>query len=183
MLFPACTGLGDATFVTERFGPEVPTIVVTTAVLLAGIGSRTEELTVADPVITVPFGVPLATFTTRVNVAELSPGMLALVQTELLPFPARQLQPAGGVSETNVVLFGSGNARVALSPALGPLLLTTTVYVIVPFVATGLGEPTSVTDRSALEITVATSVEVSFSGVTSPPPLTVAVFVRVAGAD
>ena len=73
MLLPACTGLGDATFVTERFGPEVPTIVVTTAVLLAGIGSRTEELTVADPVITVPFVAPLATFTTRVNVAELKP--------------------------------------------------------------------------------------------------------------
>jgi hypothetical protein len=64
MLLPACTGFGDATFVTERFGPDVPTIVVTIAVLFAGIGSRTEELTVAEPVMTVPFAVPLATFTT-----------------------------------------------------------------------------------------------------------------------
>src|SRR5215471_1554732 len=122
MLLPACTGLGDATFVTERFGPEVPTIVVTTAVLLAGIGSRTEELTVADPVITAPFAVPFATLTTYVNVAELSPGMLALVHTELPPFPVRQLHPAGGVSETKVVLFGNGKASVALSAALSPLL-------------------------------------------------------------
>src|SRR5215472_16564694 len=121
MLLPACTGLGDATFVTERFGPEVPTIVVTIAVLLAGIESRTEELTVAEPVITVPFVVPFATFTTYVNVAELSPAMFEFVQTELPPpFPMRQLHPAGGVSETKVVLFGIGKTRVVLSAALGP---------------------------------------------------------------
>src|ERR1700757_1514251 len=50
--FPACTGLGEATFVTDRLGPDVPTIVVTAAVLFDRIGSRTDELTVAEPVIT-----------------------------------------------------------------------------------------------------------------------------------
>jgi hypothetical protein len=49
--------------------------------------------------------------------------------------------------------------------------------------ATGLGEPESVTAMSALETTAAKSVAVSLSRFASPPPETVAVFVRVAGAD
>ncbi len=40
MGFPACTGLGEATFVTDKFGPEVPTIVVTVAVLFEAVGLR-----------------------------------------------------------------------------------------------------------------------------------------------
>jgi hypothetical protein len=49
--------------------------------------------------------------------------------------------------------------------------------------ATGLGEPESVTLKSAPETTFAMSVAVLLRGLTSPPPLTVAVLVRVAGAD
>ena len=54
---------------------------------------------------------------------------------------------------------------------------------ILPLVATGLGDPESVTLISAVERTDATSVALSLSGLTSLPPLTVAVFVRVAGAE
>ena len=54
---------------------------------------------------------------------------------------------------------------------------------MLPLMATGLGEPESVTLKSALETTFAMSVAVSLRGLTSPPPLTVAVLVRVAGAD
>jgi hypothetical protein len=62
-----------------------------------------------------------------VKVAELRPGILALVHTELPPFPVKQLHPAGGVSETKVVLFGNPKASAALSAALGPLFVITTV--------------------------------------------------------
>jgi hypothetical protein len=130
MGFPACTGLGEATFVTDKFGPEVPTIVATVAVLFERIGSRTDELTVAEPVITVPFVVPVATFATNVKVAEDNPAIFAFIHTALPvppPLGVRQLHPAGGVSEVKVVLFGTGKTRVALSAALGPLLVTTTV--------------------------------------------------------
>jgi len=94
------------------------------------MGSTTEELTVAVPVITVPLVVPLASLTTYVNVAELTAGMFTFVQTELMlapTVPVRQLHPAGGVSETKVVLFGTGRTSVALSAALAPLFVTTTV--------------------------------------------------------
>jgi hypothetical protein len=130
MVFPAWTGLGEATLVTDRFGPDPPTIVVTVAVLFDRFGSRTDELTVAEAVITVPLVVPEATFTTNVKLAEDSPGMFAFVHTAL-PVPpmlgVRQLHPAAGVSEANVVLTGTGKTRVALSAALGPRLVATTV--------------------------------------------------------
>jgi hypothetical protein len=130
MVFPACTGFGEAVLVTDRFGPDDPTIVVTVAVLFDRIGSRTDELTVAEAVITVPFVAPVATFTTKVKVAEDNPGMFAFVHTAL-PVPPmlgkRQLHPAGGVSEANVVPVGTGNTRVALSAALAPLFVATTV--------------------------------------------------------
>jgi hypothetical protein len=48
--------------------------------------------------------------------------------------------------------------------------------------ATGSGEAALLTLRSAMEITAAASVEVSLLRLISPPPLTKAVFVKVAGA-
>jgi hypothetical protein len=83
---PACTGLGEAIFVTERFGPDPPTIVVTVAVLFAGMVSNTDELTVAVAVMTVPFVVPVATFAINVKVAGLPVARFALVHTTL-PVP------------------------------------------------------------------------------------------------
>jgi len=51
MLFPACTGFGEAAFVTERFGPVVPTIVLAVAVLLAVLVSLAAlTVTVLDSV-------------------------------------------------------------------------------------------------------------------------------------
>ena len=48
--------------------------------------------------------------------------------------------------------------------------------------ATGSGDAALVTLRSALEPILAMSVAVSFARLTSPPPLTSALFVTVAGA-
>src|ERR1700722_12614514 len=98
MLLLACTGFGEATFVTDRFGPVVPTIVLTFAVLFKEFGSMAEELTETLPAMTVPLAVPLFTLATSVNVPDVDPGMLAFVQTTLPVLPTlgvRQLHPAG----------------------------------------------------------------------------------------
>jgi hypothetical protein len=98
----------------------------TVAVLFAEFGSTTDELTLAEAVMTVPLAVPLFTCTIIVNVAELRPAMFTFVQTSL-PEPAPQLHPAGGIMDTNVVFAGMVATSVALSAALGPLLVTTWV--------------------------------------------------------
>src|SRR5271165_1702372 len=131
MLLPACTtGLGEATLVTVKSGPVVPTSVLTVAVLFAEFGSATDEPTDTESVITVPFVVPLFTFTTSVNVPAVKPAIWTSVQTTLAvpPVPGvMQLHPAGGVIDTSVVFAGMGTMSVALSAALGPLFVTTCV--------------------------------------------------------
>ena len=122
--------MGEATFVTVKSGAVVPTTVVAVALLLAEFGSAAEEPTAAVSVMTVPFAVPAFTFTTKLKVAELSPAMFTLLQTTL-PVPptggVRQLHPAGTAMDTNVVFAGTVATMVALSAALGPLLVTTCV--------------------------------------------------------
>src|SRR5215470_17091397 len=107
MLFPAITGLGEAVSDTDKSAPAVtPTIVLTVAVLLAEFGSLADELTDAVSVMTVPFAVPLFTFTTSVNVPAVDPSMLEMLQTTfpVPPTPGlRHVHPAGGTTDTNVV--------------------------------------------------------------------------------
>src|SRR5580658_4288966 len=130
MSVPACTGTGAPTFVTDRFGPVAPTIVLTDAVLFEEFGSRADEPTVTVSPITVPFAVPAVTFATIVNVPDVTAAISAFVQTTLpvTPTPVfRQLHPAGAVKDTSVVFAGIVATTVALSAALGPLLVTTCV--------------------------------------------------------
>ena len=100
------------------------------AVLLLEFGSLTDELTVAVSVITVPLAVPAFTFTTIEKVAAVLPTMLRLVHTTL-PVPPTpgvvQVQPAGADIERKVVFAGTASTNVALSAALGPLLVTSCV--------------------------------------------------------
>ena len=183
-MLPATTGSGDAVFVTVISANAVlPTTTDALAVLFEELGSFAEELTEAVSVITVPFAVPLLTLTTSVNVAAVEPGIFELLQTKL-PFPTglKHVHPAGDAIETKVVFAGMVPTSVALSAALGPLLVTVCVYVMLLPAATGLGAPTLVTLRSALDTTVATSVAVSFDRLISPPPLTIAVLATVDGA-
>jgi hypothetical protein len=186
ILLPAITGLGEAEFVTVISAPEVvPTTLDAEATLLAELGSLTDELTVVVPVMTVPFAVPEFTFTTIEKVAAVPPTIFKLVQTTL-PVPPTggrvQVQPAGADKETKVVFAGTASTSVALSAALGPLLVTSCAKVRLAPAATGLGDAALVTLRSALETTLAVFVAVSFVRLISPPPLTVAVLVTVEGA-
>src|SRR5580704_10138421 len=98
MLFPACTGFGEATLVTVKSGAVEPTTVATVAVLFAEFGSVVDEFADTTPVMIVPLAVPAFTLTTRVKVAAANPGRLTSVQTTL-PVPpdtgVMQLHPAG----------------------------------------------------------------------------------------
>ena len=100
-----------------------PTTVFTVAELLAELGSIAEELTEAASEITVPLAVPVLTFTIRENVADVPPAILTVEHTTLLD-PVMQVQPEGAAIETYVVLLGIVAISVALSPALGPVLVT-----------------------------------------------------------
>src|ERR1700683_4088452 len=98
MVPPACTGTGEATFVTCRSGPVAPTIAVTLTELFAELGSIASEPTDTVWVRTVPFAVPAVTFATKVNVPDVDAAMSALLQTTLPVAPTavfRQLHPAG----------------------------------------------------------------------------------------
>src|SRR5580700_4574349 len=131
MLLPAITGTGEAEFVTVISAwAVVPTTVAALAVLLVELGSLTDELTVAVSTITVPLVVPAVTFTTIEKVAAVLPVMLKVEHTTLPVPPAPgvvQIQPAGAEMETKVVLAGTACTNVAVSAALGPLLVTTCV--------------------------------------------------------
>src|SRR5580658_354606 len=131
MLLPATTGSGVAVLVTVSSPPAVvPTTVVAVALLLLELGSLVAELAVAVSATRVPFAVPTFTFTTIEKLAVVLPAMLNVVHTTLPvpPLPGVvQVQPAGAVMETRVVLAGMASTKVTLSAALGPLSVTTWV--------------------------------------------------------
>lgn len=131
MFPPGATPFGDAALVTTKSAPAaVPTMVEAEAVLLAEFGSLTDELTFAVSVIMVPLVVPVFTLVTSEKVAAVLPAIFRLVQTTLPVLPTAgvvHVQPAGVAMETNVVLLGTASTMVALSAALGPLLVTTCV--------------------------------------------------------
>ena len=100
------------------------------AVLFKLLGSLTEEFAVTVSVITVPLATPAPTFVTSENVAAVLPAIFKSVQTMFPVVPTKgvtQFHPEGAVKETNVVFAGTASTMVALSAALGPLLVSTWV--------------------------------------------------------
>jgi hypothetical protein len=83
-------------------------------------------------VINVPGATSELTCTTSVNKSSVTP-KLAFVQVTVSVAPtagAEQDQPAGEVSDTNVVFAGIASFKVTFSAASGPELLSAIVYVI-----------------------------------------------------
>ena len=104
---PTVSGSGASASVTER-SADAATVVVAVAALLAGVGS-----VVADEIVavlpSVPAAVAASTCTTSVNAA-VPIANAAFVQDTVPPAPMAgvvQLQPAGDVSDTNVVPAGN----------------------------------------------------------------------------
>jgi len=76
----------------------------------------------------VPAPVPTLTLYTTENVPDVPAATVVAVQG-LAGNPV-QIQPAGGVIETNDVLAGVGSLNVPFVIALEPVLVTTCVYVM-----------------------------------------------------
>jgi hypothetical protein len=158
MFWPAFTGFGLPASVTLR-SASVATVtpITTVAELLPVFVSRVVVATLAVSVIRVPGGVPVFTVTITGNVL-VEPGATVGFEQLMVPVVV-QVHPAGtGVSETKVVLFGIASVKVAPAQLLGPLLVTTCVYVILLAAVTGLGVPLFVTARSQAAETVVTTV-------------------------
>jgi len=101
----------------------VPTVVVAVAVLFAVLGSLDVAAIVDEFVMTVVFGVPALTLTTRVNEALAPAARLAMVQLTVPVPPTAGVehdQPAAKVSDTNVVLVGTTSLSVRLVAPDGP---------------------------------------------------------------
>ena len=122
MLLPAATGFGLPLLVTVR-SQAVVTVVVTVVLLFAELGSlaeETEEFAVIVPAATVG-----ATLTTTMISAVAPKARLGFVQvTEAVTV---HVHPAGGATETNVVLAGIGSVKLTADAAAGPLLVTVCV--------------------------------------------------------
>src|SRR5262245_22491010 len=109
---------------------ETATVVVVVAELFAGVVS-VGDATLDVFVIVVPLAVELPTLTTRVNVC--GPLPAASVVRALITIPVQPTvgvvfdQPAGEVSETNVVPAGIASVSFTVWASLGPALFTTIV--------------------------------------------------------
>src|SRR5450432_458190 len=153
-------------------------------VSLAGFGSGTPGggATVAgftsDPVAS---GEIVAT---RVYVAEPPERSETVEAIEPAPEAAPQLDPteAAQVQVAEEIAGSNASETGAFVTGLGPALVTTIEYVVVPPGTTDATPSVLVIPRSACVVTVTTSVDESLAGVMSPPPETVAVFETVAGA-
>src|SRR6266581_1037609 len=138
-------GDGFAVLVMER-SAAVCTVVLAVAALLPVLESEVAALTWAVFDRTVPAATVEFTLPTRVIVADCPLDMEPVVQCTL-PVP-----PTGGVVQLHAegrLIEGTVSSMATLVAVLGPLLLTTMVYVRVPPGLTGSGESVFVTARSA----------------------------------
>src|SRR5580698_6701989 len=121
MLLPACTGTGLAVFVTER-AAESATVRFTVALLFALLGSPVVEVTESVCVMVVPEATFVFTVTTSVKLAVAADVMV--VPSVHLSVASTQVQPAGPVNETAVVLAGSVSVNTGAFAVAGPLFVT-----------------------------------------------------------
>lgn len=139
--------MGEAVLVTTRSAwVAVATTSDATALLFVEFGSAVDEVTLAVSLIAVPAAVPAVTVTTYVMVTGEPGAKLGFVHVRVARV---QVQPAGPVSDTPVVLAGAVSERVTLVAFPGPALVTTCVYVIGAPAWTGTGFGVFVTERSA----------------------------------
>jgi hypothetical protein len=103
------------------------TVVVVVALSFSGDGSVVVVLMVAVLTKVVPEAVPLGIFPTSVKFPEAPAGSEAIVQLTKPFAPTAGVvhaYPAGALSDTNVMVPGSGSLKATFAAALGPLLKT-----------------------------------------------------------
>src|SRR5438876_1822553 len=130
MVPPTDTEPWSAVLVTTT-SADVWTAVDWMTVLLAVLGSGLAEASKAVLLIVVPAGTFALTWTTSVNTC--GPELAARVVREAVTTPklptggVATVQPAGAVSDTNVVFVGSESFNCTVSASLGPAFATVTV--------------------------------------------------------
>jgi hypothetical protein len=151
--WPVTTAAGVPVFVTARSASDgAATGVETLEELFVGSGSAVVDVIAAVFPMSVPVSVPAGTATTSVNVSAAPAGKRARVQLTVPVEPTEgveHVQVPGDTSDTNVVPEESGSVSATLVASLGPRLLATSVYVIVPPAATAVGVAVLTTFRSA----------------------------------
>jgi len=147
MLFPACTGIGTAVFVTDR-SADVDTYSFIVELLLAEFESLVVELTVSVCASTVPDAIVPGTLTTNVKAVVVV--FAARFEPSVQVKEARtQVHPAGPASETAVVPAGSVSTILGVVAATGPAFVIVCVYVMLVPALTGFGLAEFVTLKSA----------------------------------
>ncbi len=127
-LLPEATEVGDAVLVVTRSAwVAVATTSAAVAALFDVFGSEIAELTTAVSLIAVPAAVPTFTLRATVNVADPTAklGSVQVIVPEVPTAGVMQDQPAGIVTDWNVVFPGVVSVRVAVVAVLGPALATT----------------------------------------------------------
>ena len=122
-MISAISASGDS---VATAAPE-PSVVVAVPLLFAGVGSAVVEEMVA--VFVIVADAPELIATTKVKTA-LPAGNEAIEHVTVPAEPTAgvvQLQPAGEVSETKVVLAGNASVSVTVEAELGPALMTVIV--------------------------------------------------------
>src|ERR1700728_3829636 len=152
MLCPAFTGFGLAEFVTLRSACAAPaTGILRVAELLFGLLSWVVVVPVSVSVMVVPAAVPAVTVTEKTKVLMVPGARLGLVHPVT---KEGQVHPGGApLKVLKVVLAGMASLKLTVLQLLGPVLVTTWVYVMVPPARTGLGVPVLVTAKSQEVVT------------------------------
>ena len=126
-------------------------VVLATGVLFAGLGSLVEDDTAALPRRALPLPAHQSTLTTIVKLAVPLAARVATVHVTGPIAPTAgfvQLHPAGAAIETNVALAGIAVASCTFDAAPGPLSVTPSAKLALPFVGAETG-PTIVAAKSA----------------------------------
>src|SRR3954453_4314241 len=124
MLLPANARSG-ALFMMERSALAF-TIVFTVELLLPGVESGVDEVTVAVLLRVLAFGALSATCAVTLNVAVADGASAAMLQEIVWPVVQVNVGPVVCDSETNVVLAGSVSLQLTFDAVAGPLFVTVT---------------------------------------------------------
>jgi hypothetical protein len=122
MFDPAVTGLGTPLLVTLRSQSTAMVVVVVVVLVLTELLADRVDVAVVVPAATLG-----ATLTTTIMLADAPDARLGSVQVTFPVAPTAgvtQVQPAGAMTDSNVVFVGVASVKFATVAAAGPLLVT-----------------------------------------------------------
>src|SRR5436305_1920544 len=138
---------------------------VSVAVLLPGVGSVTPAGTATVAVFDNVPDAPAVSVALTVYVIVLPAGIVTVSLMLPLPLALKPVAPPLAVAVQVCVASAAGNVSVMVAPVtlLGPLLVATIVYVVLPPALTEVTPSVLVTERSACGAAVSVSLDVSLT--------------------